>query len=140
MHELIRRQRAVEACRDRFVGKPLDFRVRDCVRLIRHDLHHMGHSTSLLKGVRWASETGAYKAMRKLGYADLLAGMDASSLPRIAPAAALPADILALPAEGGFGCALAIYAGNSLAIGYLDGHDECVRIRLEQAPIAAWRA
>jgi hypothetical protein len=138
MHDLIRRQRAVEACVSRFVSKPLDFKVRDCVRLVRHDLHHMGHGTGLLKGVRWGTAPGALKAMRKLGFDDLMQGMDATGLARIPPAMALPADILALPAEGGFGCALAVFAGNDLAIGYIDGHDVGVRIRLETPPLAAW--
>lgn len=138
MHDLIRRQRAVEACVSRFVSKPLDFKARDCVRLVRHDLHQMGRGTWLLKGVTWGTEAGAYRAMKKLGFQTLAEGMDAAGLPRIAPAMALPADVFALEAEGGFGCALAVFAGNGLVIGYLDGQEGCVRIRLDKPPVAAW--
>ena len=140
MHEMIRRQRAVDACVQRFAGKPYAPGSRDCVKLAGHALHKMGRRVGLTKGVRYTSERGALKALKALGFADLLAAMDATGRPRIAPAAALPGDILALAADGPFGCGLAVYAGNGAALAYQDGHDGAVMLRLETPPLAAWRA
>lgn len=139
MHDLIRRQRAVEACVQRFVGKPYKPGSRDCVKLAGHAMHMMGRRVGLTKGVRYSSEAGALKAMRTLGFKTLMEAADATGMVRIAPAMALPGDVMALPASGAFGCALGVYAGNNLVLTYQDGHDQCVRVRLEQAPLTAWR-
>jgi hypothetical protein len=129
-----------QACADRFVGKPLDFRSHDCVRLARHALHLRKHSTSLLKGVTWGSEAGAYKAMRKLGLSGLIDGMDATGLLAIPFSMIRPADILALPGSDAFGCSLAVYAGDGYVIGYQDGSEVGVTIKLaaDFIPIKVW--
>lgn len=139
MHPLIRRQQAVEACVQRFVGKPYEPGVRDCVKLASHVMHKMGRRVGLTKSVRYTSERGALKALKALGFKDLMEAVDATGMARIAPAMALPGDIVALPADGLFGCALAVTAGNSLVLGFLDDQAGCVRIRLDMPPIAAWR-
>lgn len=104
-----------------------------------HAARQMGHRISILKGLRYTTEAGALKVMRKLGFKDLIEAVDASGLPRIAPAMALPADILAFPADDPFGCCLYVYAGNGKAHGYQEGHDIGVTITLAQPAIAAWR-
>lgn len=129
-----------QACADRFVGKPLDYRSHDCVRLVRHALHLRKHPTGLLKGVRWSSEGGAYRAMRKLGLSSLVEGMTATGLLEIPFALIRPADILALPGSDAFGCSLAVYAGDGYVIGYQDGADVGVTIKLapDFAPEKVW--
>ena len=135
-----RRRDAVEAVRARFIGKSYDPRAhRDCVRMAAHAARQMGHRISILKGIAYKTEAGALKAMRKLGFRDLVEAVDATGLLRIAPAMALPADILAFPADDAFGCCLYVYAGNGKAHGYLDGHGIGVTVTLSQPAIAAWR-
>ena len=122
MHPMVKRQRAAQACIDRFVGKPYTPGVRDCARLAAHSMHGMGRKVGLLKGVKYTSEVGAVKALRKLGFADLIAAVDALGLERIPPAAALPGDLVAMPcAPGPFGCALMVAVGNGRVLGFSDG-------------------
>ncbi|CAN7167927.1 DUF6950 family protein [Brevundimonas sp. LjRoot202] len=135
-----RRRDAVEACRKRFVGKSYDPKAnRDCVRLASHAARQMGHRISILKGLKYSTEAGALKVLRKLGFKDLIEAVDASGLERIAPAMAMQADILAFPSEDAFGCCLYVYAGNGKAHGYMDGHGVGVTVTLHQPAIAAWR-
>lgn len=138
MHDLIRRQRAVEACVQRFVGKPYKPGVRDCVKLAGHAMHGMGRRVGLTKGVRYSSEAGALKALRTLGFKSLMEAVDKTGLPRIAPAAALPGDIIAMEADDGnaFGCALVVYAGNGRVIGFHNGMGVVVQ---PANYLAAWR-
>lgn len=133
-----RRRDAVEACIARFVGKPYDPGVRDCIKLGSHNLHKMGRGVSLLKGVRYSTEAGGLKALRRLGFADLLEAVDATGLVRIAPASALAADLVALRTDApGFGCGIAVYAGNGKVVTFDAGFG--VVGALNEAPLTAWR-
>jgi len=138
MHDLIRRQRAVEACVQRFVGKPYKPGVRDCVKLAGHAMHSMGRKVGLTKGVRYSSEAGALKALRSLGFKTLMEAVDKTGLPRIAPAAALPGDIIAMETEGdnAFGCALVVVAGNGRVLGFMNGFGVVMQ---PHRYLAAWR-
>ncbi|QBX38677.1 hypothetical protein E4M02_11180 [Brevundimonas sp. S30B] len=140
--ELVRRVAAAQACIDRFAGKPYDCaKSRDCIRLAGHALHKLGKRVSLTKGLRYSSEAGGVRAMRKLGFSNLLEAVDAAlgEENRIAPAAALPGDIIALPTEGDnpFGCALAVAVGNGRVIGFQNGHGVVVQ---PLQYLAAWRS
>ncbi len=115
---------------DRFVGRPLDFAQYDCVRQARYALHLRKHATGLLKGVTWRSETGAYRAMKKLGFSSLVEGMDATGLLVIPFSMVRPADIVALPGDDAFGCSLGVYLGGGYVSGYQEGSDEGVAIKL----------
>lgn len=135
-----RRRDTVETCRARIVGKTYEPGSRDCKNLGQIALRAMGHVVRLAKGVRYSTEAGGLKALKRLGFGNLLDAMDATGCPRIAPAAALPADILALQVEGSasaFGCALAVYVGNGKAITFVGG--EGVIAALTAPPLAAWR-
>lgn len=135
-----RRRDVVEACRARFVGRTYEPGSRDCKHLGRHAMHGMGHKVALAKGVRYSTEAGGLRVMKRLGFANLMEAMDATGRPRIAPAAALPADILALKSEdgaAGFCCALAVYVGNGKAITFVNG--EGVVASLTEAPLTGWR-
>lgn len=134
------RVRVAQACVDRFVGKPLDFKHGDCVRQARYVLHLRKHSTGLLKGVKWGSEAGAYKAMRKLGFTSLDQGVDATGLLVIPFAMIRPADLLSMPGDDAFGCTLGVYLGDGYVSGYQDGADVGVTIKLAEdfVPAKVW--
>lgn len=134
-----RRRDTVEACRTLIVGRAYEPGSRDCIRLSRHAMHGMGHRVSLTKGLRYSTEAGGLRALKRLGFKDLLEAMDATGRPRIAPAAALPADIIGMPSGDALGVCLYVYAGNGKGIGFQEGHDVGVVVSLAQPPVAAWR-
>ncbi|WP_292223935.1 hypothetical protein [Brevundimonas sp.] len=137
-----RRAAAVAACRDRFVGKPYDPKAnRDCIKLAGHSAHKLGRRVSLTKGLRYTTEAGGLKAMRKLGFKTLMDAVEAGGFERIPPAAARPGDIIALKTEDGnaFGCALTVAFDNGRVIGFVDGIGAICRVDDPSAYIAAWR-
>ena len=117
------RVRVAQQCAARFVGKPLDFKQYDCVRQARYVMHLRKQSTGLLKGVKWGSEAGAYRAMRKLGFASLIEGVDATGLLAIPFSMVRPADLVAMPGDDAFGCSIGVYLGDGYVSGYQDGAD-----------------
>lgn len=138
MTPMAKRMAAIEACQARFLNKPYEPGKRDCLKLVKHALHTVGRRVGLASGVRYSTEAGAVRALRKLGFKTLVEAVDASGLIRIAPAMALPGDILALQSgEDGFGCALALFIGNGKAMTFVGG--VCVQGPLGEAPMAAWR-
>lgn len=96
MRESDRRNAVVRACMARFDGKPLDLAARrDCVRLGGHSMRLLGVSTPLLKGLDYRSEIGAARALKRLGFADLIEAMDGTGMARIPVAMTWPGDIVA---------------------------------------------
>lgn len=120
---MVRRVAAAQACIDRFVGKTYDCsKNRDCIKLAGHSMHKMGRRTGLTKGLRYSSEAGGLRVMRKLGFKTLIEAVDAAGLERIAPAMALPGDIIALQTgDSAFGCSLAVAVGNGRVVGFVNG-------------------
>jgi hypothetical protein len=137
MHPMIRRQMAAQACVDRFAGRPYEPGSRDCAKLAAHVLHKLNHKVPFLKGVRWSSEAGGIRALKTLGFADLLEAVDAA-LPgrRIAPAAAMVGDIIALPTASPLG-ALSVAVGNGRVIGFIDGEAGATIIQPSEY-VTAW--
>ena len=86
-----------------------------------------GQYHSIAGGVRW---------LRKMGYDSLIALMDAH-FERIAPAAALPGDVIAMPGMEGPG-ALTIALGEGRVLGY---HEDAIGAVVMQPSeyLAAWR-
>ena len=107
---LLVRQRAVSACLHRFEGAPLIWGKTDCVRLCALALRKQGHAVPLLKGVRYSSEQTALRRFREQKIESLCEAVDALGLVRIAPAMALPGDLIAMPPGEGnpFGAALGV--------------------------------
>lgn len=133
-----RRRDTVEACQTLIVGKPYTPGTRDCLRLLLKAVRSMGGSTTLAKGAKYTTEAGALRELKKRGFNDLPSALDAAGLVRIAPAAALPADILGLrTAESSFGIAVAIYAGNGKAVTFAEGVG--MTGKLQETPLMAWR-
>jgi len=135
---MIRRVAAAQACIDRFAGKPYAPGTRDCVKLAGHAMHKLGRKVGLTKGLRYASEAKGAAVMRKLGFKNLLEAVDAAGLERIAPAAALPGDIVALEteADSAFGCALTVSIGNGRVVGFLNGVGAVLQ---PSSYLTAWR-
>lgn len=129
---------AAQACIDRFLGKAYAPGKRDCAILAAHLLHQYGIPVPVMKGLRYSTEAGAIKSLKRTGCRDIIEAVDALGLQRIAPAAALPGDLVGLPCEGPWGCALTVAVGNGRVFGFLNG----VGI-VTQPPrlfVAAWRA
>lgn len=138
MIEMIRRQQAAQATVDRFLDQPYELGKNDCVRLAAFALRKMGRRPQLGKAGSYSSTIGAVRALKRAGFATLAEAMDALGLDRIAPAAALPGDILLVPAEGPFDGALHVAVGNRRTISY---HQDAIGATILQ-PIqylAAWR-
>lgn len=137
MNPLIRRQQAAQATIDRFQGKPLELGKNDCARMATFCLKKLGVKVSLLKLGPYKTEIGAAKVLRDLGFANLTEAVDALGLPRIAPAMALPGDILALRAADGV--ALTVAVGNGRVLGFWEAAGVCTVFQ----PIefeTAWRS
>lgn len=140
MHPMIKRGRTVQACVDRFAFKDVAPGSRDCLTLAAHAMHNQGLKTKLIrdwKGTTWAE---GYAYIKRKGFDDLVALMDAA-LPnrRIAPAAALPGDIIALPAEDErFGCSLAVALDNGRVLG-LNSASGLIEPLQPRQFVCAWR-
>ena len=119
MSEMLRRAATTQSCMDRFNGKAMDWKARHCGKLAAHSMHGMGRSAVPLNRCRSVTPAGALRYIRKAGFEDLVALMDATGLDRIPPAAARPGDIIALPSEpgDGFGCSLTVALDNGRVLG-----------------------
>lgn len=127
---------AAQACIDRFSGKPYEPGKRDCAILAAHLLHQYGHPVPIMKGLKYKTEAGAMRALKQTGHVDLVAAMDALGLERIAPASARTGDIIGMPCDGLWGCALTVAVGNGRVFGFLDG---IAQVQIPSAFVAAWR-
>lgn len=140
MHIMLKRAAAVQACMDRFAFKSVEPGVRDCGKLAAHDLHKMGRKAKLLNGWKGQTWPSAIRYIRRQGFADLLELVDAMGLERIAPAAALPADLIAMPTdeENGFGCSLAVALDNGRVLA-LNPATGLIEPMIPRMFVCAWR-
>ena len=127
---------AAQACIDRFVGKPYEPGKRDCAILAAHLLHQYGVPVPVMKGLKYSSEAGAIRSLKRTGCRDIMQAVDGLGLQRIAPAAALAGDLIGLPCDGPWGCALTVAVGNGRVFGFLDG---IAQVQIPSAFTAAWR-
>lgn len=138
MIEAVRRRQVATDAIARFRGVPLAFGTADCARLGTFVLYRMGHRSPLVRAMRYRTAGGAGRALHKLGFDSLVAAIDSIGLARIAPAAALPADLIMLPGEDVFGGSLTMAVGNGRVLGYhedLSGADILQPVEY----VAAWR-
>lgn len=117
--ELVKRVAAAQATLNAVKDKPFRLGRNDCARMTAGHLRRMGHAVKLPASGSYASLRGAVKALAARGFADLPAAMDGMGFERIAPAAALPGDVMALPAESPIGC-LVVVLNNGRAVGFLE--------------------
>ena len=138
-HDIVIRMEAVQAAADKFVDKPLEWGRIDCVKLAALVMRKQGVPVRLLKGVRYTNPETALRKMRKMGFDDLNAAMDATGLARIAPASAIVGDIVSARSETTFGQALLVVAGSGRLLGF-DGDHICrVIVPRWLGDEAAWR-
>jgi len=139
--QMVIRRDAVQACIDRFDGKPLKWGRVDCGRIVSHNLRQLGIATSLVKGLTYSTEHGALRAMRSLGVNGLGEAMDrlGDRVFRIPPAGAVAGDIIGMECDGEvWDMALTVVAPNRRVFGIYDGAAKVIQPDLRHA-VAAWR-
>jgi len=112
-----RRKEAAQACLTRFADKPYQPGSRDCTMMARHLLHKLSIKVPFAKGVRYSSEIGGVKFLKRAGFDTLIQAVDALGLQRISPASALVGDLVALPTTSLLG-SLAICVGPGRLLAY----------------------
>lgn len=137
MKEMLARVRAAQATLDQWKDKPFRLGRTDCVRVTASHLRRMGHRVKLPPSGSYASPRSALKALQARGYETLPAAMDGAGFERIAPAAALPGDIIAIPGDMEIGC-LMVALSNGRAAGF---HEDVAGVTVLQPTeyVAAWR-
>jgi hypothetical protein len=138
MIEMIKRQQVAQAAVDRFKGEPLIFGKNDCARMAAFVLRKFGHSPKMARAGTYSNAIGAVRALQRSGHASLEAWIDSLGLERIAPAAALPGDLVLLPAAEPFGGGLTIAVGNGRVLGYHDDLD-AAEVLHPVVYVTAWR-
>jgi hypothetical protein len=137
MSELVRRRDATQATVDAWKGKPFRLGYADCVRLTASHLRRMGKKVRLPAQGSYRTFRSAQKALKERGYDDLPSALDGMGFERIAPAAALPGDIIAIPSDQPIGC-LMVAVGNGRALGFLEDV-EGAEILQPVEYVGAWR-
>lgn len=107
---LLARDRAVRACVERFNKKRRQYGSVDCVKCTAMVLRSAKVKIPFLKGKTYGTKKRAAELLRATGHESLVECMDALGLERIAPAATLPGDVIALPVpeDDPFGASLLI--------------------------------
>lgn len=114
---MTRRKDAAQACLTRFADKPYEVGKRDCTKMALHLLHKLSIRAAFAKGVRYSSEIGGVKFLKRSGFDTLIQAVDGLGLLRIAPAAALVGDLVALPTTSPLG-SLAVCVGPGQLLAY----------------------
>lgn len=137
MSELVRRRDATQATVDAWKGRKFRLGQADCVRLVADHLRRMGRRVRLPAKGSYGTLIGAQKALKARGYDDLPTALDSMGFVRVAPAAALPGDIIAIPSEHAIGC-LMVAVGNGRALGF---HEDVEGAEILQPVeyLGAWR-
>lgn len=138
-HVLQRRAEVAQAAVDRFAGKPFVWGVNDCASLAVFAMREFGWTPRLGARGSYRTARGAVRHLKRLGFGSLEGAVDDVGLARIAPAAALPGDIVAIPGEAVAGLsmpALTIAVGYQRVLGFLDGRCGVIQ---PSAWVTAWR-
>jgi hypothetical protein len=132
---LVQRIERLQPVMDSWLGQPFVWGVSDCAHLCAEMMMAAGYVNPLADIGAYHSQLTAKRQLRKAGYQDLDAALDGLGLERIAPAMALPGDLVALPGEGGW-TALGIAIGQGRAMAFCT--DRCVWGPLADCT-TAWR-
>lgn len=122
---LDRRVAAAQATLDAFRDQPFKWGERDCFRMAAHCLRGLGHNVRLVRFGRYSTAGGAWRALQRNGYSDVVDVLDEMMFPRIPPAAAVAGDILGFrhPAQGLI-TGLAVHIGNHRVLAFLEDDPE----------------
>jgi hypothetical protein len=134
-----RRVAAAQATLDTYRDKPLVWGECDCARMAAFTLRQLGVRAPLSKFGRYSTALGAIKALKRQGFETLADVVDSLGLVRIPPAAALPADIIALEAEHGE-VALTVSLSGQRVLGFYEVSGHAIAGVLQpKAYLCAWR-
>ncbi|WP_426256044.1 DUF6950 family protein [Sphingomonas sp. DC2300-3] len=117
---MVRRRDAAQKTLDVWSKRPLRMGTSDCVRMGASHLRLLGHQVKLPASGSYRTVNSAVKALNARGFDSVEAAIDAMGMKRIAPAAAIVADLLMLPGVDRLG-GLAICLGNGRVVAY---HEE----------------
>ena len=143
MKPLIRRVEAAQKAFDKFIFEPFDWGSADCAHLVSLVLIELGHPDPLKSFRRYTTEAGAKRALLKAGFTDIDDVLDQKvGLIRIAPASALPADIVAIPGgDAGEWSALGVVMDADRVIAFADmGQGARGELGSLTAATTAWRS
>jgi len=137
---LVLRVEAAQATLDKFRNRPFAWGENDCARLAADLLRRLGYKPNLSQFGGYRSDLTARKALKARGMATVMDWMDSvPGLLRIAPAATLPADLIAFPGVGGW-YGLGMVIGNGRVLAFTEsagGSCSVIAANLELAE-AAW--
>jgi hypothetical protein len=136
---LVLRVAAAEAAVQEFLNQPLQYGRRDCARMAAFVLKRLGYHVSLARAGRYTTALGGVRALRRLGYDSLEAALDGFGMARIPLAAALPADIIAVPSEDRWPALWIALSGNR-ALGWHQSSEHACIVEPRGEHIAVWRA
>ena len=134
---MLTRSAAAQATVDRFHGQAFAWGRFDCARMVAFHLRQLGLKPGLSKGGSYATALSARRALVRAGHDSLEAALDALGLSRIAPAAALVGDVVALPGDDAM-TSLTVALGNGRVLGWHQDSPGCAVLQ----PVAfetAWR-
>ena len=135
---LDRKAAAAQKTLDAWSVRPIKLGTSDCVRMSAFHLRLLGRKVKLPPSGSYRTVNSARKALKAAGYESLGAALDAMGLERIAPAAAVVGDIIAMPADDQLG-ALSICLGNGRVLGYHEGNPNGATVLHPLEFVAAWR-
>lgn len=139
-HPVIFRGQVCQFLIDKYFRKPFDWADSSCAHLIADCLVSMGHDNPLSKVPAYHDLRSAKKAMKRSGITNFTKYMD-DRFERVAPAAALPGDVVGFPTEHPetFDIALGVALGQGRALAFIgEGHDLCDHGPVGVASLA-WR-
>ena len=110
-----------QAAVDRFLDKEFVWGKRDCAHLAAFVLVEFGHPDPLSEIKHYDTLLSAKKAFRKAGLKSLEEPLDRMGFARIAPASALPGDIVAIPSDDPEWCALGVNIGDGRVMAFGNG-------------------
>lgn len=135
--DLVRRVRLAQATLDAWEGAPFRLGTRDCARLAATHLRRMGYPVRLPPAGSYATARGALRKLSERGFRNMVEAIGGMGFERIAPARALPADLIAIPSEGELGGVFVVMS-NGRAFGF---HEDAPGAAVIQPIeyVAAWR-
>lgn len=132
------RAEATQKTIDQFYDQPFEWGVADCAILACRHLDNLGIANPLDKVIGYTDEKGARKALVKLGVKGMEELADKQGFERIAPAAAILGDLVAIPGgeEGNEWLGLGVALANGRILAF--ANDKAMIGPVEVATIA-WR-
>lgn len=139
MHQMVRRTNAVAATIARYEGKAFAWGSVDCAKMAAFHFRQMGHhqNMGLSKAGSYKTALSAKRALARLGHDSLPQAIDALGFARIAPAEALPGDLLQLAGEHDL-AALGVVVGNGRTFAFHEDTVGPVLVTVVEA-VTGWR-